>query len=286
MPAKQILPSGRSLDRIVAACLIVLVSLVCIAYLRVFLDIAAAGLDRIDIAFLTQEPRMSGRAGGVLPMIVSTLVVLAVAVAVALPISLACALFVTEYLPPGSRWSNVFRASMLILACVPSIAFGFFGSVFFAEILGLRTSLLTGGLTLATMIIPICAFALEEAFRLLPSGYRYGAYALGASRARFIFLVLIPVSAPQIVTVVLLGMGRALAETAALLFTSGYSDRMPTSLLDPGRVLSVHIYDLGMNIPGGNAMASASALLLLGMFLTISALGLMFSRHLSFAVRT
>ena len=74
-------------------------------------------------------------------------------------------------------------------------------------------------------------------------------------------------------------MGRALAETAALLFTSGYSDRMPRSLLDPGRVLSVHIYDLAMNIPGGDRMAAASALLLVGMFLIISA-GFLLLTHL------
>jgi phosphate transport system permease protein len=273
-------------DRVVAGLLLAMVALVCLAYGKILIDIAAAGIGQVDLAFLSEEPRMSGRAGGVLPIIVSTLVVLAVAVLVALPTSLACALFVVEFLPRKSHWASLFRASMLILACVPSIAFGFFGSVFFAQTLGLGTSLLTGGLTLAVMIIPICAFALEEVFRLLPSGYRYGAYALGASRARFVFMVLIPVSAPQIAMVLLLGMGRALAETAALLFTSGYSDRMPTSLLDPGRVLSVHIYDLGMNIPGGDAMAAASALLLLGLFLSISALGLLFVRRFSFAVRT
>lgn len=266
-------------DRAAAGGVLALVALAILVYCKILLDIAGAGIGEIDLAFLTDEPRMSGRAGGVFPIVVSTLVVLAVAVAVALPVSLACALLVTEFLPSGSRWTRLFRASMLVLACVPSIAFGFFGSVFFAQTLGFGTSLLTGGLTLATMIVPICAFALEEVFRLLPSGYRNGAYALGASRARFILFVLIPVSAPQIVTVVLLGMGRALAETAALLFTSGYSDRMPGSLLDPGRVLAVHIYDLGMNIPGGERMASASAVLLLGLFLSISALGLLLSRR-------
>jgi phosphate transport system permease protein len=255
-----------------------ILAIVFLIYGKVIYDIAAQGIGQIDLAFLTEAPRLSGRAGGVFPILVSTVLVLAIAVAVALPISLAIALFVTEYLAPTAPLTSLFRASMLILASIPSIAFGLFGSAFFAQFLGFGTSLLTGGLTLAVMIIPICAFAFEEVFRLLPTGYRHGAYALGASKARFIFCILIPTCAPEIITVVLIGTGRALAETAALLFTSGYSDRMPESLLDPGRVLSIHIYDLAMSIPGGDRMAAASALLLVGLFLLISSVGIYFSR--------
>ena len=165
-----------------------------------------------------------------------------------------------------------------MLASVPSISFGLFGATFFAQYLGLGTSLLTGGLTLAIMIIPICAFSFEKVFRLLPTGFRNGAYALGASNGHFIFRMMIPACTTEIITVVLLGAGRALAETAALVFASGYSNRMPESLLDPWRVLSVHIYDLAMNIPGGDRMASASSVLLTGLFLIISSAGLYFSR--------
>mmetsp|Transcript_29638 Transcript_29638/g.58601 ORF Transcript_29638/g.58601 Transcript_29638/m.58601 type:complete len:240 (-) Transcript_29638:1201-1920(-) len=234
-------------------------------------------MGHISWEYLTESPSRSGRAGGVFPILINTVLVLAIAVVLALPVSLAIALYVTEFLEPGTRLVTIFRSSMLILACVPSISFGLFGAAFFAQFMGLGTSLLTGGLTLAVMIIPICAFAFEEVFRLLPTGYRNGAFALGASKARFIFRVMIPACTTEIITIVLLGAGRALAETAALLFTSGYSDRMPESLLDPGRVLSVHIYDLAMNIPGGDRMATASSLLLIGLFLIISSAGLYFS---------
>ena len=273
------------LERAVGVAILALVAAALLVYVKIFADVTLAGIGHVDLALLTEEPRLSGRAGGVLPIIVSTMVVLAIAVAVAVPISLATALFIIEFLPEDSRWTKALRASMLVLASVPSIAFGFFGAVFFARTLGFGTSLLTGGLTLAVMILPICTFAFEEVFRLLPTGYRYGAYALGASRTRFILQVLIPATATDIITVVLIGLGRALAETAALLFTSGYSDRMPESVLDPGRVLSVHIYDLTMNIPGGNAMAAASAVLLVGIFLAISGFGLLLSRYLSLRER-
>ncbi|MGR3624555.1 PstA family ABC transporter permease [Pseudophaeobacter sp.] len=268
---------GRA-DRLIYLCFLMVVSLVFLTYGKVIFDIASQGIGQINLSYLTDAPRQSGRAGGVFPILVSTVLVLAIAVAVALPTSLAIALYVTEYLAQGSALSSLFRSSMLILASVPSIAFGLFGSSFFAQFLGLGTSLLTGGLTLAVMIIPICAFAFVEVFRLLPTGYRTGAYALGAGKARFILCVMIPTCTAEIITVVLLGTGRALAETAALLFTSGYSDRMPESLLDPGRVLSIHIYDLAMSIPGGDRMAAASAVLLIGLFLLISSVGLYFSK--------
>jgi len=268
-------------NAVIRFCVVTLVALTVLAFVKIVLDIAGAGISQLDIAYLTESPRNSGREGGVFPILVSTFCVLGVAIAVAFPISLAASIFVTEYLPQTSRWVTVFRSCMLILACVPSIAFGLFGHMFFSQTLGLGTSLLTGGLTLAVMIIPICTFAFEGIFRLLPTSYRYAAYSLGAARARFILCVLIPTNFAEIVGVILLGLGRALAETAALLFTSGYSDRMPQSLLDPGRVLSIHIYDLSMNIPGGDPMASASALLLIAIFLTISTIGLFITNRLT-----
>lgn len=264
-------------DRIVSIVFMAVVAAVLFTYGKMVYDIAIQGVSKISWSFLTEAPKHSGRAGGVFPIVINTLLVLGIAVAAAVPISLCIAIFVTEFVPPNSRITVIFRSSMLILASVPSISFGLFGATFFAQYLGFGVSILTGGLTLAVMIIPICAFAFEEVFRLLPSGYRKGAYALASSKARFIFCIMIPACMTEIITVVLLGAGRALAETAALLFTSGYSDRMPESVFDPGRVLSLHIYDLAMNIPGGDKMATASALLLIGLFLIISSIGLYFS---------
>jgi len=106
----------------------------------------------------------------------------------------------------------------------------------------------------------------------VPDDYRLAGAALGVTRTRLVARVLLPAAAPALVAGLMLGIGRALAETAALIFTAGYVDRMPSSLLDSGRALSLHVYDLAMNVPGGERNAYASALVLVGLLLAIHAL--------------
>lgn len=254
-------------------------ALLVIIYGKIALDLLSQGFGELSWEYLIEEPSKSGRAGGVLPILVSTVLVVGTALLVAIPMSVATALFVTEYLNKTSRTAGVFRCSMLILAGMPSVAFGLFGNVVFCQYLGMGNSIMAGGLTLSVMILPICAFTFEEVFRLVPPEFRYGAHALGFSQTRIIFKVIIPVALPGLIAGVLLGTGRALSETAVLLFTSGYSDRMPTSLLDPGRVLSIHIYDLAMNIPGGESRAAAAAILLIGVFMVICSISLLISNY-------
>ncbi len=113
--------------------------------------------------------------------------------------------------------------------------------------------------------------------RAVSDNWRLGAQALGMRRATAIWHILLPAAAPAIVAGLVLGTGRAMAETAALIFTSGYVDRMPESLMDSGRALSVHIYDLSMNVTGGDAAAHASALLLIALVLYFSVLAQLLS---------
>lgn len=250
-------------------------------YGKIAFDILGQGFGELDWNYFVDTPSKSGRAGGVLPIIVSTVLVVTTALLAAVPISLATAFFVTEFISVKSKLAGIFRFSMLILAGIPSIAFGLFGNVLFCQYLGMGNSILAGGLTLAVMIIPICAFTFEEVLRLVPPELRYGAHALGFSQSRIIVKIILPVALPGLIGGVLLGTGRALSETAVLLFTSGYSDRMPTSLLDPGRVLSIHIYDLAMNIPGGESRAAAAAILLIGVFMMICSISLLFSTYIA-----
>ena len=155
---------------------------------------------------------------------------------------------------------------------MPSIVFGLFGNVFFCQTLGLGFSILSGGLTLACMVLPIFIRSTEEGFRAVPNDYRLGAAALGLSRTATLFQLLLPAAVPGLIVGLVLGVGRALAETAALIFTSGYVDRIPESLLDSGRSLSIHIYDLSMNVPGGDGNAYATALVLVTLLLVINGL--------------
>jgi len=222
------------------------------------------------VMFLTAEPEKAGREGGVGPILVSTGLILAVCMSVALPLGLGTAMLLSEFVSEASRFGRAVRRSLDILAGVPSIVFGLFGNAFFCQWLGLQFSILAGGLTLACMVLPLLVRAAEEGFRAVPQSQRHTAAALGFSRSSLVLRIILPQAAPGILAGLILGIGRALAETAALIFTSGYVDRMPQSLLDSGRAISVHIYDLSMNVPGGNSPAYASALVLVVLLVVLN----------------
>lgn len=179
----------------------------------------------------------------------------------------------------GSTAAPLTRLSLDVLAGVPSIVFGLFGYAFFGVVLGLGYSIASGGLTLACMILPILIRTVEAGLGARGDDWRRAGAALGVSRATLLWHVLLPITAPAIAAGLMLGIGRATAETAALLFTSGYVDRMPSSLGDSGRALSVHIYELTMNVPGGDQAAYGSAIVLVAVILLINGLALLASHH-------
>ena len=233
-------------------------------------DIALQGLSHVSLAFLTEEVEDAGRSGGIGPIILSTFLILAVTLSIAIPLSLATAIALTEQIGQDTWFSRTVRRCLDILAGVPSIVFGLFGNAFFAITLGLGYSILSGGLTLTCMVLPILIRTSEQAIASVPAEYRYAATALGLGRAATLFRVVLPAAVPSLMAGVVLSIGRALAETAALIFTSGYVVRTPESLLDSGRSLSVHIYDMAMNVPGGSSRAYATACVLVGLLLAIN----------------
>jgi phosphate transport system permease protein len=251
-------------------------ALVLLVLLAIILHVLWSGFSEINWAFLTESPRKGGKAGGIAPLLVSTLAVTGIALAVAIPIGTGIALLVTEYLPRQSRVGRGIRMTLAVLAAVPSIIFGLIGNVLFCEWMGLGFSLLAGGLTLAGMVMPIIACVVEQSMRGIPATLRAGAHALGLPAYRVVLCVVLPVALPGIIGGVALGFGRAVAESAALIFTSGYVDRMPGSWFDSGRTLAVHILDLSMNVPGGDVRAHASAaVLLLSMLIVVVTLALL-----------
>ena len=240
--------------------------------LWILADMAWQGLRHLSWEFLTEAPRRSGRAGGIAPILVSTGLILAVAVGAAVPIGLGAAVWLAEYAQQSGGLAAGIRLSLDALAGVPSIVFGLFGNAFFCVFLGLGFSILSGGLTLACMILPIFIRTCELGLLAVDNDWRTAAAGLGMSRLSVIWHVLLPAAAPAVVAGLMLGIGRATAETAALIFTSGYVDRMPGSLADSGRALSVHILDLSMNISGGDQAAYASALVLVVLIVIINTL--------------
>ena len=257
-------------DRCAQLALYTTAFLISASFAWILFDLVRGGIGHLSIDFLIDMPRNAGRSGGISSILISTVLILLIALGAALPLGWATAALLAEYVPANSSFGRFVRYSLLVLAAVPSIIFGLFGNAFFSIYLGIGFSILSGGLTLACMLLPILISTAEAGLRAVPDAYRLSAAALGISRTAALFHLLLPVAAPALVAGLLLGIGRALAETAALLFTSGYVDRMPNSLLDSGRTLAMHIYDLSMNVPGGDASASASALVLIIALLLIN----------------
>jgi phosphate transport system permease protein len=257
-------------DHVFTAAAWAIAAIVTAFFVWIVFDIVSHGVGKISWAFLTETPRSAGRRGGISSILVSTLLILAVAIAVALPIGIAVATWLAEFARRSSRTARTIRLALDVLAGIPSIVFGLFGNAFFCVFLGLGFSILSGGLTLACMVLPILIRATESGLSEVPNDWRHGAAALGMTKANALWHVLLPAAAPAITAGLLLGIGRAAAETAALIFTSGYVDRMPASLADSGRSLAVHIYDLSMNVTGGDRAAYASALVLILTLLVIN----------------
>ena len=280
--AEAALPFGNSSrlrERVFSAAVWFAAALVAGFFLWIVLDIVAHGFAKLSWAFLTEAPRSSGRKGGISTILVSTLLILAVTLAVAVPLGVGVAVWLSEFSRRSSRAARTINLALDVLAGIPSIVFGLFGNAFFCVFLGLGFSIVSGGLTLACMVLPILIRATESGLSSVSHDWRQGAAALGLTKAAALRHVLLPAAAPAITAGLLLGIGRAVAETAALVFTSGYVDRMPESLMDSGRSLAVHIYDLSMNVSGGDQAAYASALVLIALLIGINALAMMLSNR-------
>jgi len=267
------LPTSSKLEERLAKYLVWGIAVVVTAtFVWIVGDVLKNGLGGLSVSFITESPSRGGREGGILPIIVSTLAILAVAMAVAIPLGLATAILLAEFTRRDNWFSVVVARSLDVLAAVPSIVFGLFGNAFFCVWLGMGYSILAGGLTLACMVLPILIRSLEAALRAVPDESRFAASALGMSKTRTVLWILLPCASPGLVVGLVLGIGRVLAETAALLFTSGYVDRMPDSVMDSGRAISIHIFDLAMNVPGGEPNAYSSAVVLITLLLLINGL--------------
>ena len=229
----------------------------------ILLQVLMEGLPRLNLNFFLDSPRQMGRIGGIFSTIIGTLALTAVAIVIATPLGVGTAVYLREY-TRESRVSRIIRFGTDCLAGVPSIIFGLFGFVFFVILLRLGWSILSGGLTLATMILPTIICTAEEAIKAIPYSYREVSFALGGNRWQTVARVILPNALPGIFTGVLLGVGRSVGETAAIILTAGSSLLMPTSLFSPTRTMSVHFYILAREgISMEMAYATGAALILL-----------------------
>ncbi len=208
------------------------------------------GLHVLSWDFLTENPRKMGSKGGIFPTIVATIYFTALTLLIATPIGVGAAIFLTEYTRDG-KVTRLIRFGTEALAGIPSIVFGLFGFAFFVILLEPVThgwSLISGALTGATMILPTLVRTSEEALKTVPVSYREGSLALGATKWQTIQKVVLPSALPGIITGVILSIGRVIGETAALMLTLGGSLRLPESVFDPARTMSMHLYLVAMEV--------------------------------------
>jgi phosphate transport system permease protein len=233
------------------------------------------GLPVVRWSFLFSNPQDMGKAGGIFPTLVASILLPMLAIFIAGPLGVGTAVYLTEY-TRESRITKIIRFGADCLAGIPSIIFGLFGFIFFVTILHLGWSLLSGGLTLALMILPTIIRTSEEAIKAVPNAYREVSYSLGATRLRTVLKVVLPNALPGIVTGVMLGVGRSVGETAAVIFTAGSSLRMPSSIFDSARTMSVHFYILAREgISAENAYGTAAVLVLSVLSINAVAYGMM-----------
>jgi len=201
-----------------------------------------------------------------------------VALALATPLGVGTAIYLTEYTRAG-RLSTVIRFGVDCLAGVPSIIFGLFGFVFFVIALKMGWSVLSGGLTLAVMVLPTIMRTAEEAMLAVPASYREVSNGAGATTWQTATRVVLPVALPGIVTGVVLAIGRCVGETAAVIFTAGTALRLPISLLQPVRTMAVHFYIIareGLSMPHAYGTAAVLIIVILAVNLVANAVMMRF----------
>lgn len=209
----------------------------------ILFQILKEGLPVLHLRFFVDSPRSMGREGGIFSTIIGTLALTVVAIIFATPLGVGTAIFLREY-TRESRISRLIRFGTDCLAGIPSIIFGLFGFVFFVITLNMGWSILSGGLTLAAMILPTIISTTEEAIKAIPYSFREVSYSLGGTRWQTVTRAVLPNAIPGIFTGVILSVGRSIGETAAVILTAGSSLIIPTSLFSPSRTMAVHFYIL------------------------------------------
>lgn len=198
------------------------------------------------------------------PSLISTIIMTLLSLVIAAPIGIFSAIYLVEYAGRGNRLVSVVRITTETLSGIPSIVYGLFGMLFFVTTMQFGYSMLSGGLTMAIMILPLIMRTTEEALKAVPDSFREGSFGLGAGKLRTVFKIVLPSAVPGILAGVILAIGRVVGETAALMYTAGTYTEIPTSLMDSGRTLSVHMYSLsreGLHV--NEAYATAVVLLVI-----------------------
>lgn len=213
--------------------------------------IIVRGLPAISIEFLFGFPSNGMKSGGIWPAIVGTIYLTIGTALFSVPLGIFAAIYLSEY-APNNRITQTIRTAIITLAGIPSVVYGLFGLGLFVLYMNIGTSILAGSLTLAIMNLPVIISTTEEALRSVPQAFRVVSISLGGTRWQTIQRIVLPQALSGILTGVILGLERAVGETAPILFTAAafYLPQLPTSPLDQTMALPYHLYVISTQIPG------------------------------------
>jgi phosphate transport system permease protein len=277
MNKKRNIYQSKRTNQSIAFWIFRLFSVLVVAILVTILSfILIKGIGVINWDFLTKMPEDGMTKGGVLPAIIGTLCLVGGSMLFAFPIGILSGIYINEYAKNGI-FVRFVRMMTNNLAGIPSIVFGMFGMALFVNYFGFGTSIIAGSLTLGLMVLPIVIRTTEEALKSIDDSFRHGSYALGASKLETIRRVILPMAYPNIVTGLVLSIGRVSGETAPILFTAAayFLPKLPSSILDPVMALPYHLYVLstsGTNLEASRNMAYGTALVLVVMVLIVNLL--------------
>lgn len=242
------------------------------------------GIGVISFEFLFSAPREGMTKGGIFPAIVGTCCLIAGSMIVAFPLGVMSAIYLNEYTTDG-KVSKFIRTMTNNLSGIPSIIFGLFGMSLFVNTMGWGDSIIAGSFTLGLLVLPLVIRTTEESLKMVPDSFRTGSYALGATKLQTISRVVLPAAFPNILTGLILSVGRVSGETAPILFTVAayFLPKLPTSIFDQVMALPYHLYVIstsGTNLEATRPIAYGTALVLITLVLFINILAATLRRHL------
>jgi phosphate transport system permease protein len=248
------------------------------------------GIGVINWKFLTSAPEEGMTAGGIFPAIVGTVCLIGGSIVFAFPLGMMAGIYINEY--AGNGWIVKFiRIMTNNLGSIPSIVFGLFGMALFVNTFGFGDSILAGSLTLGLLILPLIIRTTEEALKAIPDPYRTGSLALGASKLQTIWRVVLPMAFPNIITGLILSIGRVSGETAPILFTVAayFLPKLPSGIFDQVMALPYHLFVIatsGTNIEASRPIAYGTALVLICIVLFVNLLAAALRKYFAKKVKT
>ena len=252
----------------------VLSYMVVLILFSILAQIIYKGIGVISWEFLTAMPEEGMTKGGIFPAIVGTFYLVLGSMIFAFPVGVLSAIYINEY-TKDSFYKRFIKLMTNSLAGIPSIVFGLFGMTLFVNTLHFGDSILAGSLTLGLLTLPVIIRTTEEALKSVDDSFRHGAYALGATKLQTIRRIVLPMAFPNIITGIILSIGRVSGETAPILFTVAayFLPKLPSGIFDQVMALPYHLYVIstsGTNVAESQPIAYGTALVLIAIVLLVN----------------